>query len=107
MATSASRSRLRRGRSSTDSRYRTIDAYLYETATRVAQLSKDAALGAMEESLASVGLAYKDVRGKYPNQFSGGELHGESAPRLAFLRNILEQGPVAGLEPIDGVLRMF
>jgi hypothetical protein len=37
----------------------------------------------------------------------GGVLHGESAPRLAFLRNMLEQGPAAGLDPIDGVLRMF
>jgi hypothetical protein len=37
----------------------------------------------------------------------GGVLHGESAPRLAFLRRILEDGPAAGLEPIDGVLRMF
>jgi len=36
----------------------------------------------------------------------GGVLHGESAPRLAFLRQILEAGPAQGLEPIDGVLRM-
>jgi ABC-type oligopeptide transport system ATPase subunit len=68
------------------SRYRTIDAYLYETATRVAQLSKDAALGAMEESLASVGLEYKDVRGKYPNQFSGGELQRASIARALIPR---------------------
>jgi hypothetical protein len=37
----------------------------------------------------------------------GGVLHGESAPRLAFLRRILEDGPGVGLDPIDGVLRMF
>ncbi len=37
----------------------------------------------------------------------GGVLHGESAPRLAFLRRILEEGPAEGLDPIDGVLRMF
>jgi hypothetical protein len=30
----------------------------------------------------------------------GGTLKGESAPRLAFLRKILESGPAAGLEPI-------
>jgi hypothetical protein len=30
----------------------------------------------------------------------GGVLHGESAPRLAFLRQILEEGPAAGLEPM-------
>ena len=63
------------------SRYRTIDSYLYETATRVAGLSKDAAVQALEEALAVVGLEYKDVRGKYPNQFSGGELQRASVAR--------------------------
>jgi ABC-type oligopeptide transport system ATPase subunit len=63
------------------SRYRTIDAYLYETATRVAQLDRDAAILAIEEALASVGLEYADVRGKYPNQFSGGELQRASVAR--------------------------
>src|SRR5207237_9440480 len=61
--------------------YRTIDAYLYETATRVAGLDKDAALRAVDEALAVVGLEYKDVRGKYPNQFSGGELQRASVAR--------------------------
>jgi hypothetical protein len=37
----------------------------------------------------------------------GGVLHGQSAPRLAFLRKTLEAGPAAGLDPIDGVVRMF
>jgi hypothetical protein len=31
----------------------------------------------------------------------GGKLRGESAPRLAFLRRVLEEGPAAGLDPID------
>lgn len=31
----------------------------------------------------------------------GGRLHGESAPRLAFLRKILEDAPAAGIDPID------
>ncbi len=31
----------------------------------------------------------------------GGVLHGESPPRIAFLRKILEEGPAEGLEPID------
>jgi hypothetical protein len=30
----------------------------------------------------------------------GGVLHGQSVPRLAFLRHILEEGPAAGLEPL-------
>ncbi len=37
----------------------------------------------------------------------GGILHGESAPRLAFLRRILEDGPAAGLDPIIDVPGMF
>jgi hypothetical protein len=37
----------------------------------------------------------------------GGILHDESAPRLAFLRRILEDGPGTGLDPIDGVVPMF
>jgi hypothetical protein len=32
----------------------------------------------------------------------GGVLHGESAPRIAFLRQILEEGPEAGLDPQPG-----
>ncbi len=35
----------------------------------------------------------------------GGVLHGESAPRLAFLRQILEAGPAKGLDPQPGVMR--
>ena len=31
----------------------------------------------------------------------GGELRGESAPRLAFLKSIMEAGPPPGIEPID------
>jgi peptide/nickel transport system ATP-binding protein len=63
------------------SRYRTIDSYLYETATRVAQLDKAAAHAAIEAALTSVGMEYADVRGKYPNQFSGGELQRASIAR--------------------------
>jgi hypothetical protein len=33
----------------------------------------------------------------------GGVLRGESAPRLAFLRRLLEEGPESGLDPIEGV----
>lgn len=35
----------------------------------------------------------------------GGVLHGESAPRLAFLRQILETGPATGLDPMTHVMR--
>ena len=63
------------------SRYRPVDAYLFETATRVAGLSQAAALGAVEKALSAVGLEYADVRGKYSNQFSGGELQRVSIAR--------------------------
>jgi hypothetical protein len=32
----------------------------------------------------------------------GGKIFGESVPRLAFLRSIVEEGPAEGLDPIDG-----
>jgi len=88
------------------SRYRTIDAYLFETATRVAQLDRDAAIHVIEEALASVGLEYKDVRGKYPNQFSGGELQRASVARALIPRPslIVADEPVS---MIDASRRMI
>ena len=62
------------------SRYRPVDAYLHETARRVAGMD-DAAAKAVAESLKSVGLDYGEVRGKYTNQFSGGELQRISVAR--------------------------
>jgi len=63
------------------SRYRPVDAYLHETADRVAGLSGREALAAVEQSLAAIGLEYADVAGKYTNQFSGGELQRVSIAR--------------------------
>lgn len=63
------------------SQYRTVDTYLQETAERVAKLHKPDAVQAVETALAAVGMQYKDVRGKYPNQFSGGELQRASVAR--------------------------
>jgi hypothetical protein len=34
----------------------------------------------------------------------GGVLRGQSAPRLAYLRGILEDSPATGLDPVDGLL---
>lgn len=63
------------------SRYRPVDAYLFETATRVAGLDRSAAEGAVADALGAVGLDLADVRGKYSNQFSGGELQRVSIAR--------------------------
>jgi peptide/nickel transport system ATP-binding protein len=63
------------------SRYRPVEAYLFETAARVAGLNDEQALRAVESALSAVGLDYADVRGKYSNQFSGGELQRVSIAR--------------------------
>lgn len=87
------------------SAYRTVDTYLQRTAARVRQLNKAEAETAMETALASVGLKYADVRGKYPNQFSGGELQRVSIARALILnpKIIVADEPVS---MIDASLRM-
>ena len=87
------------------SSYRTVDSYLYDTARRVNRLGDAEARGAIEEALGSVGLKYQDVRGKYPNQFSGGELQRVSIARALIPRPsiIIADEPVS---MIDASLRM-
>ena len=63
------------------SRYRPVDAYLHETARRVAGMDEVQAQAAVAEALNSVGLNYAEIRGKYTNQFSGGELQRISVAR--------------------------
>ena len=85
--------------------YRTVDSYLFETAVRVARLSKTDAVDAMAEALRLVGLDYRDVRGKYPNQFSGGELQRVSVARalIPHPKIIIADEPVS---MIDASMRM-
>ena len=87
------------------SSYRTVDSYLFETAVRINGLSKTEAVDAMTESLSLVGLKYRDVRGKYPNQFSGGELQRVSIARalIPHPKIIIADEPVS---MIDASLRM-
>ena len=56
-------------------------AYLHETARRVAGMDQSQAEAAVADALHSVGLDYGEVRGKYTNQFSGGELQRISVAR--------------------------
>jgi len=87
------------------SSYRTVDSYLERTAVLVNGLSRAEAVAAMEEALASVGLKYADVKSKYPNQFSGGELQRVSVARALIPRPkmIIADEPVS---MIDASLRM-
>jgi len=88
------------------SRYRTVDTYLHETASKVAGLRASESRQAVEEALASVGLEYDDVVGKYPNQFSGGELQRASVARALIPRPqlIVADEPVS---MIDASRRMI
>ena len=63
------------------SAYRPVDAYLRETAERVAGHRGDAIAEAVDKSLVSVGLSLDEVEGKYTSQFSGGELQRISVAR--------------------------
>ncbi|HWV20216.1 MAG TPA: ATP-binding cassette domain-containing protein [Devosia sp.] len=63
------------------SRYRPVDAYLEETARRVAGMDGVQAENAVAEALKNVGLNHEEVRGKYTAQFSGGELQRISVAR--------------------------
>jgi peptide/nickel transport system ATP-binding protein len=88
------------------SSYRTVDTYLQKTATLVNGLTQQAeVVEAMQEALASVGLKYADVKGKYPNQFSGGELQRVSIAHALIPRPkiIIADEPVS---MIDASLRM-
>ena len=87
------------------SSHRTVDSYLADTAVNVAQLHKTEVVAALAEALRLVGLDYNDVRGKYPNQFSGGELQRVSIARALIPRPeiIIADEPVS---MIDASLRM-
>lgn len=87
------------------SAYRTVDSYLQRTAMRVNQSNASDSIPSMEEALKSVGLKYADVKGKYPNQFSGGELQRVSIARalIPHPKIIIADEPVS---MIDASLRM-
>jgi peptide/nickel transport system ATP-binding protein len=87
------------------SSYRSVDSYLHSTAVRVNKFSKVQAVEVMTDTLNFVGLKYGDVRGKYPNQFSGGELQRVSIARALIPRPnmIIADEPVS---MIDASMRM-
>ncbi|MFC5452908.1 ABC transporter ATP-binding protein [Paenibacillus aestuarii] len=85
---------------------KTVDTYLFETAMNLdVAANKKEALAVVTDVLKSVGLEYAHIKGKYPNQFSGGELQRISIARALIPKPslIVADEPVA---MIDASLRM-
>ncbi|MFN8529368.1 MAG: ABC transporter ATP-binding protein [Anaerolineae bacterium] len=85
---------------------RRVDSYFYETVQnfRLAH-SKQEATDRIDRKLRLVGLTYEEVAGKYPNEFSGGQLQRISIARalLTDPKLIIADEPVS---MVDASLRM-
>lgn len=83
-----------------------VETYLYETARNLLNLKDyEDASERIDESLSFTGLSLEDVKNKYPNEFSGGELQRVSIAR-AFLprpKLMLADEPVS---MVDASMRM-
>lgn len=78
-----------------------VDSYLFNTALRLGICKSHAeAEQRVDETLKSVGLSLEAVRGKYPSQFSGGELQRISIARALITRPklIVADEPVAAID---------
>ena len=74
---------------------KTVDSYLYNTALRlgIAKNRKEAD-EKVDEALKSVGMSLAVVKGKYPTQFSGGELQRVSIARALITQPKLITSPM-------------
>ena len=80
---------------------KTVDTYLYNTALRLGICkSRSEADKVVDETLHSVGMSLQVVKGKYPTQFSGGELQRVSIARALITRPklIIADEPVAAID---------
>jgi peptide/nickel transport system ATP-binding protein len=80
---------------------KTVDTYLYNTALRLGICkSRAEADKVVDETLHSVGMSLQVVKGKYPTQFSGGELQRISIARALITRPklIIADEPVAAID---------
>ena len=80
---------------------KTVDTYLFNTALRLG-IAKDRqdAEKRVDDALKSVGMSLEVVKGKYPTQFSGGELQRVSIARALITRPklIIADEPVAAID---------
>jgi peptide/nickel transport system ATP-binding protein len=85
---------------------RTVDRYFFETVQNlILAVSKREAIDLIDRKLRAVGLSYEEFAGKYPSEFSGGQLQRISIAR-ALLTNptlLIADEPVS---MVDASLRM-
>ncbi len=78
-----------------------VESYLFNTALRLKiSKTKEEATKLIDEVLRSVGMSYEVVKGKFPNQFSGGELQRISIARALITKPkiIIADEPVAAID---------